>query len=148
MRLILNRVLVAMYRALCALTLHRWHYYRNAHGGKPLFRSCVHCGKRQTWNYETARSRGRIEWVDYGNVSDHDPDPWESELSKLLRDSPPPTSGVEGRTKPDALAALRLVTDALREALTGGKVKARDAAKALEAADAVLTHGVGEVGRG
>jgi hypothetical protein len=94
MRLILNRVLVAMYRALCALTLHRWHYYRNAHGGKPLFRSCVHCGKRQTWNYETARSRGRIEWVDYGNVSDHDPDPWESELSKLLRDSPPPTSGV------------------------------------------------------
>jgi hypothetical protein len=46
------------------------------------------------------------------------------ELIALLRAAP--ADGALGAPAPDALAALRLVTDALRDALTGGKVKARD----------------------
>jgi hypothetical protein len=63
----LTLVLIAIYRSLCALTLHRWYLHPNSHGGKPMLRSCIHCGKRQTWHYSLARERGRIKWIDCGD---------------------------------------------------------------------------------
>lgn len=52
-------------RLLCAIGLHRWEYeHDKEHGGKPVFRHCARCGKRQHWNYDAARTRGVIIWED------------------------------------------------------------------------------------
>lgn len=61
---LLSRALVAAYRALCGLTLHRWHYSEPSLRGRPMRRTCRVCGRDQVWHLGIARERGIVRWVD------------------------------------------------------------------------------------
>ena len=63
-------------KLLCAIGVHRWRYLSNLtdeevqetrrllpKGGKPYRRDCCRCGEKQKWDYECARTYGRIVWV-------------------------------------------------------------------------------------
>jgi len=57
------RYLYSHMRVLCALWFHNWSCIHNQHGGKPMVRVCVRCGKKQVWNYDVAREHGEIVWI-------------------------------------------------------------------------------------